>query len=209
MALYLGGKKIVNSLVVDGRVNPERLYILDPDKADEQAGISTQTQGTGMASFIPYISKIQNDATMGTPNMGGKQTFGGSSQACIFRNGYEVGGVQCVQKIPHGVYKKLYVNCQVTAYGTGWIKAYLSLSRSLGFTSSGTASNTIKSIILVDNDKTSTEINNQTGVVINSTNSSLLSAQVVEVDVSAITQDFYFGFWNCDRNIAIRSIYLE
>lgn len=141
--------------------------------------------------------------------MGRKQSFGGSSLACIYRTGYQIGGAIIYKIIKGGTYKKLYVNVQVTSYGTALPRASLTLSTVMSFASSGVPSTNIKEIILVDTSKTPTQINSQEGVVINSTNSGLLSAQVVEVDVSDIDEDFYVGFWNCDRNITIRSIYLE
>ena len=50
--------------------------------------------------------------------------------------------------------------------------------------------------------------NSQEGIVINCVNKTL-AAQIVEIDISDIEVDFYFGIWNCDRNVKIRSIYCE
>jgi hypothetical protein len=142
--------------------------------------------------------------------MGGSGSFNGSTLAVIQRGGYEVGGFFCSGKIPHGIYSKLYVYAQVTASSSGsYIRAKMCLSSALSFTSSGTPDNVLKTITLVDASMTSSDINAQTGVTINSTDPALLSAQVVEVDISDLTQDFYIGFWNCDRILMIRSIYLE
>lgn len=212
MALYVNGKKVVNSLVVDGHTWDSRLWILNPTDTDAAAAVSSQTQANYMSSFVSYISKINQDdlSNDSRPIMGRKQIFNGSSQACAFRGGYQIGGVIFSQKVVGSRYKKLYIYVQVTAYGTGTFqRAYITLSDIMGFLSDGRPSSIIKSVILVDSSKTPAEINSQTDVVISSTNSSLLSAQVVEIDISEINEDFYIGFWNCDRNIAIRSIYLE
>lgn len=209
MALFLNGKKLLNSLVIDGDTGDKKLWILNPDESDAMVNVTSQSQVDYMAAFIPFISKIKEDSSKGTPVMGRKQLFGGSSLACIYRTGYQVGAVIFPKLVKSGTYKKLYVNVQVTYYGTGYPRASLTLSRAMGFSSGGTPTGIIKEIILVDTSKTPAQINSQTGVAINSTDSGLLSAQVVEVDVSEINEDFYVGFWNCDRNIAIRSIYLE
>lgn len=211
MALFLNGKKLLNSLVIDGDTGDKRFWILNPDESDAMANVSSQSQANYTGSFVPYLSKINNDdfANDAKPVMGRKQSFGGSSLACIYRTGYQLGGVIIYKLIKGGTYKKLYVNVQVTSYGTSYPRASLTLSNQLSFSGTGVPSSNLKGITLVDTSKTPAQINSQEGVVINSTDSGLLSAQVVEVDVSAINEDFYVGFWNCDRNIAIRSIYLE
>ena len=209
MALFLNGKKLLNSLVIDGDTGDKKFWILNPDVSDTVANVSSQTQSDFTAAFVPYISKIKQDSSYGFPIMGRKQSFGGSSLACAFRCGYQVGSVIFPILVKCGIYKKLYVNVQVTYYGTGYPRAGLSLSREIGFTSEGTITGVIKGVTLVDTSKTPAQINSQTGVVIHSTDSGSLSAQVVEVDVSEINEDFYVGFWNCDRDVTIRSIYLE
>lgn len=211
MALFLNGEKLLNSLVIDGYTGDKRFWILNPDESDAMANVTSQSQANYTSSFVPYLSKINQDdfSNDAKPVMGRKQSFGGSSLACIYRTGYQLGGAIIYKIIKGGTYKKLYVNVQVTSYGTSYPRASLTLSNQVSFSNTGVPSSNIKHIILADTSKTPAQINSQTGVTINSTDSGLLSAQVVEVDVSAINEDFYIGFWNCDRNITIRSIYLE
>lgn len=183
-----------------------KLWIFNPDIADEVSLLS------GLKSFsdTSYVYKVKDNDSGSVLSLGGSYPFNGTTQPVIYRNGQNIAGVIFLSKIPHGVYQKLYVYCQVTvASATAWKRAFLTFSSALGFSSDAIPTNSIKTVTLVDDSKTPAQINSQTGVTINSTDSSLLSAQVVEVDVSGISQDFYFGFWNCDRTIAIRSIYFE
>jgi len=184
-----------------------RFWVLNPDMSDAINAVSYTPK---YAAYAPYVYKINNNANSGLPNMCGTSTFNGTSQAVVYRNGYEVGGMHFAIQIPHNTYKKLYAYVEVTAYGTGtWRQAYLTCSSSMALGTNGIPSSTIKSVILASGDYTSAQINAQSGVVINSTNNLLLSAQVVEIDVSGFTTDWYFGCWNCDRGIGIRSVYLE
>jgi hypothetical protein len=187
-----------------GSQTPTRLWLMNPDYADAMASASiTRT----LIAYFPYVTKIK--ANENAPVVFGTTSFGGANKACAYRSGRQVSTTYCGIKIPHGVYSKLYVECQVTADGTGWLQARLALTSNLNFTYDAAPASILKGIILVSDSSTSADINAQTGVVINSTDPLLLSAQTVEVDVSDISSDFYFAFWNCDRKIAIRSIYLE
>lgn len=186
-------------------VEENKYWVLNPDVSDVMGSFSP-TQNARY--FFPYVCKIHNNATR---NMVTSEniTFDGSSKACVYRDGYEIGCFFYGLKIPKHKYQKLYVECQVTASGTGWKQAHIVLTRDMSYTSDAVPSNTIKDIALVDDSMTASQINSQTGVIINSTDSTLLSAQTVEVDVSGIEEDFYIAFWNCDRRLALRRIYLE
>ena len=185
----------------------QRLYIVDPEALD-----NINNHGSALYTYtLPYFSKINNDVN--TSNSVVKcnemQSFDGRNVICLFRGGQEIGGAKINIRIPSGIYQKLYVNVMVTAYETAQPLAYLQLSTSMSLSSNGLGDDVIKNIILVSWAKTTEQINGQSGVKINSTDPLLLSAQTVEIDISAITSDFYFGFWNKDRNIAIRSVYAE
>ena len=205
MALYVNGKKVVNSLIVDGKT-VNRYYILDPEVSE---ALYSSSSSSGMSAYIPYTAKVKADASGGTPEMGAYTTFGGSYKAVIRRVGYQVGSVFCGSKIKGGKYKKLYMECEVLSYSGSWYQAVVVLTPTKTVSSDAIPTGAIKTIYLASADKTVEQINSQTGVVINSTNNLLLSAQTVEVDISNITQDFYFAFWNCDRTVQFRSIYLE
>lgn len=205
MALFLNGKQLLNSLVVDGKT-VNRYYILDPEVSD---ALYSSSSSSGMSAYIPYTAKIKTDASDGTPEMGAYTTFGGSSKAVIRRVGYQIGSVFCGTKIKGGKYKKLYMECEVLSYSGSYYQAVVVLTSNKNVSSDAVPSDVIKTVYLASAYKTVEQINNQEGVVINSTNNLLLSAQTVEVDISNITQDFYFAFWNCDRTVQFRSIYLE
>ena len=185
-------------------VMPSKFWIFNPDEADALRTVSTQN-----GAYVPYITQINRGNTSGYPNMYGTTNFGGTTLNVIQRGGVEVGAVTIPIKIPHGVYNKLYARVQVVADGTGWLKASIVLASEISFDGSGGQTNKLKDVILVDTSKTTDQINSQSGVIINSTNNSLLSAQVVEIDISNLDSDFYFGWWNCDRRISFRSVYCE
>lgn len=188
-------------------VPTNRLWLLNPDVSDGMVDVSVTNN---FKYFVPFLCKINNNNSGGNPNVGGRESFNGTSQAVIYRNGVDIGGFYVCNKIPTGKYSKLYVYVEVTASSSGSFQhANIMITSSLTFDQYGRPNNTIKDVILASNSNTSEEINAQTGVTINSTDPLLLSAQVVEVDISGISQDFYVGFWNCDRNISIRSIYCE
>ena len=128
----------------------------------------------------------------------------------IYRTGYYTGGFIFGARIPAGQYSKIYVDIQVTQYGTGWRQCKLYLADRYDLASSGDASGTIlKTVWFASQDKTSAQINAQDGVVINSSSPYTLSRQTVEIDISSIISDFYIGFFNCDLNISVYNLYLE
>lgn len=194
-----------------GGSGTQRLYLLDPDVSDELYDITNAGQVSSLIrTFAPFVAKINNNNQSGYPEMGYWGAYGGQGNKCVLRrNGVEIGAVFIGHKIPHGVYSTLYVNCEVIAYNNGYQHAEIWLSPDGSLDAYCRPGTSLKTVTLVDKDKTAAEINAQTGVVITSTDPLLLSAQTVEIDISNISQDFYFAFWNCDRTVQIRSIYLE
>ena len=181
-----------------------KLWIFNPSEADAIKVASAQT-----GAYIPYITQIKNASASGYPNMYGNTNFGGTTLNVIQRGGIEIGAVTIPIKVPHGIYDKLYANVQVVADGTSWLQAGIMLVSQISFDGNGKQTDVLKEVTLVNNSKTSEWINSQSGVTINSTNPTLLSAQTVEVDISGLTSDFYFGWWNCDRRVSFRSVYFE
>lgn len=202
-------EEMVDAITAIETNSQDRLWILNPDIMDQMYNATGNPTNTNI-QYLPYVSKIKNNATNSTWNGYSRQSFNSVSNVCVvYRGGYEVGGMQIPIKIPGSTYSKLSVYVQVTSYGSGWPQAHIVLTNTLGINNDGTiSSGLLKSITLVNSGTSDSAINSQTGVVINSVNK-LLSAQVVEVDISNIDEDFYIGFWNCDRNIYIRSIYLD
>ena len=180
-----------------------RLYILDPDIMDS---MYDSPHSSGLAC-IPYVGVTQNSSSGFSCPV--SSSFGNLSNVCVVsRGGYQVGGMTIGRKIQAKTYQKMYVNIQVGADGTGWPVAQIVLTSVPKVASNGQIPNGIKSFWLVNRDMTDAEINSQEGIVINCVNKTL-AAQIVEIDISDIEVDFYFGIWNCDRNVKIRSIYCE
>ena len=178
------------------------LWLLNPIKSEAMCA-ATITGG----SYTPCVYRIQDHDSGGYPNLATSVTFGDSTKAVIMRGGYRVGCLLFGEKILGGVYNKLYFECMVTSGGTGnYHEARIDITSDLAMSSGGIPTNILKEVVLVSDSMTSEQINAQSGVVINSTDNLLLSAQTVEIDISSISTDFYVGFWNCDRSIYIRSV---
>ena len=183
-------------------VNVFDTWLLDPVKSEAMCA-ATITGG----SYTPCVYRIQDHDSGGYPNLATSVTFGDSTKAVIMRGGYRVGCLLFGEKILGGVYNKLYFECMVTSGGTGsYHEARIDITSDLGMSSGGIPTNILKEVVLASDSMTSAQINAQSGVVINSTDNLLLSAQTVEIDISDISTDFYVGFWNCDRSIYIRSV---
>lgn len=188
----------------------QRYYILDPDESDSILTTNMTQVDRRLRSFVGFSSVINNNNTNGYPEMGYWGAYGGQGNRAIIRRvPTEMGIVFVGPKIEHGKYSTLYVNCEVLSEGSGYMEAALYLSSDKTVNQYIQPTNSLKAVSLVSQNMTSAEINAQSGVVINSTNPLVLSVQTVEIDVSSISQDFYFSFWNCGRAVQIRSIYLE
>ncbi len=203
MAWYRGGAG-------NGGSSSRGYYILDPDVSDSILTATAAQVNRGLRSFVGFSSVINNNNTNGYPEMGYWGAYGGQGNLAVIRRGpTEMGIVFVGPKIEHGKYSTLYVNCEVLAEGSGYMEAALYLSSDKTVNQYIQPTNSLKAVTLVSQNMTSAEINAQPGVVINSTDPLVLSVQTVEIDISSISQDFYFSFWNCGRAVQIRSIYLE
>lgn len=182
-----------------------RLWILNPEPLDNEH-FSDFNKGGYYAGCLCSTSF----SGASSPVFGGSTTFDGTNQRVIYRLGNGIGTFYFLNKIYHGFYKKLYIECELTADGTGYINSRVILANTnMILDENGMPRDRLKTVFLVSDTMTPEEINNQEGVTINSTDNRLLSAQTVEIDVSDITDDYYVTVMNCDRKIAIRSIYLE
>lgn len=187
-----------------------KLWILNPDVTDSILTDNATQVSNGLRSFVSYSSIIKDNQTSGYAEMGYYGAYGGlGNYGIIRRNGNNFGIVFVGALIPHGKYEKIYVDCEVLAHGSGYQAATIYLCEDKAVNEYIQPSNRLKSVVLVNQNMTSEEINSQEGVVINSTDPYLLSHQVVEIDISDIDKDFYFAFWNCERTVQIRSIYCE
>lgn len=188
-----------------------RLYLADPsivpDLLNSGTG-DTLSYGAKGRSSIPYVYKVKNGNTSAIFG-----AYGGTrndSPYCVYRNGMEVAGFIIAHKVAGATYQKLCIECEVASYTSGgWRQSCAVLTNSLASISSDGIVSGSKTVYLASQDKTSAQINAQTGVVINSTSPYTLDKQTVEIDISGISTDFYVGFWNCDTNLYVYSVYVE
>lgn len=207
---FTGIKSKLNTLYDNIDNIDSKLWILNPEVSDSILTANASQVNSALRSFVGFSSTIKDNTTAGFPEMGYYGAYGGiGNKGVIRRNGNNFGIVFVGPIIPHGKYDKLYVDCEVLAYGTGYQAAHIYLCEDKAVNEYIQPSNSLKSVILVNQSMTSEEINSQEGVVINSTDPLLLAHQTVEIDISNIDKDFYFAFWNCERTVQIRSIYCE
>ena len=181
---------------VSGGGTPSRETIIDPNI---MTAIGSYNTNTVSKQYVPLISRTQS----------GTSSAAEVSRNAVYRIGYFTGGFIFPQKIKAGDYSKIYADVEVTQYGTGWRQCKLYLSSTFALQNSGDGGSIIKTVWLATQDLTSEQINAQAGVIINSTSQYSLSRQVVEIDISSVNTDFYVGFFNCDENIWVYSLYLE
>ena len=194
-----------------GTTPPPRLWILNPD-VSSAVFTDSNLYNSNRSSYVSYAYKVWNNdsASINQPHFSDKTTFNNiSDQPVIYRSGYEIGTIFFFGKIPKNLYTKLYVECEVTSYSSGWKYVAINITSGFSLDSNCVPVSPIKCIKLASESMTPADINNQSGVVIHSTDSLLLSAQTVEIDISDVTDDFYISTSNCGRKLAIRSIYLE
>lgn len=125
--------------------------------------------------------------------------------AYISSNAY----VQIPKKIPASC-QKLYIDCEVKTCEGQWGGTRIDLVGSVGISSRTQPSGTnFKSVTLCGVNATAASINGQSGVVINSTDGKVLPRQIVEIDLSGISDDCYFGFWTITTQLHIYGMYAE
>ena len=176
----------------------EPYFVVNPDDLDN---VGPSRSSFNQSTVMPFLIKMAGGSfTEHFPKIFANDiyTFG--------RDYYQVCSTTNAVKIPHGKYKKLICDVQVVNDGSSYKHANLFFVNSLTFDEYGRPVSPLKDVILVSADKTSAEINAQTGVTIDSTTPTALARQTVEVDISDLQEDFYFGFWNCDVSIYFRSI---
>lgn len=187
-----------NSVTVDveGGIVIGTQYLLNPVWS-RKVGASL---GTGriyqLASYIAYVNgssgynyKVEN------------VTIDGLSTPCIRRNpAYYDGYISFAEPVPAGA-RKLFVQIRYDEQSSNYSR--------MGRLVIGTEFNggTVKSIYFVNSNMTIEEINNQTGVTINSTNNKSLAMQVVEIDISDLHYDIYLRFHDTNANPVLAGIW--
>lgn len=178
-------------------------FILDPDVLEDLGSvISHYNFGTPLPYL--YTTNASFDSSV-LP----KVILINSEYYAFQRSDYGISTTYFSNLIESGKYNKLICDVEVVAGEGSYKHADIVLTSELTTDAYSRPTNIIKDIILCSADKTSEEINEQTGVVINSITPTALTRQLVEIDISDINNDFYFGFWNCDEIIRFVSIKLE
>ena len=100
-----------------------RLWILNPEPLNN-THFSEFTRGK---SYVSY-SASSNYSSGDSPVCNGSTTFDEITQPVIYREGKGIGTIYFLNKIQHGFYKKLFVECEITADGTGYINSRIILA---------------------------------------------------------------------------------
>lgn len=178
-------------------------FILDPDVLEDLGPI---TSNYHFSTPLPYLysTNASFDHTV-LP----KIILINSEYYVFQRSDYGIATTYYSNLIEAGKYNKLICDVEVVPASGSYKHADIVLTSELTIDSVSRPTNIIKDFILCSADKTSEEINEQTGLVINSVTPTELTRQIIEIDISDINENFYFGFWNCDEIIRFVSIKLE
>ena len=151
-----------------------------------------------LASYVGYVSgsssynyKVEN------------VTVDGASTPCIRRNpAYYDGFISFAESVPADA-SKLFVQIQYQEQSSNYGRH--------GRLELGTVFNigntTVKTIYFVNSSMTVEAINSQSGVTINSTNNKSLAMQVVEIDISDLTDDVYLRFYDTNANPILAGVW--
>ena len=139
-----------------------------------------------------------------------KQNEGWSIQDSNYGSGGYSNVVSFVikKKIPKEL-KKLYLKvkaARTNAQYPSTIFRLLDVNKTINFDEWANPSPVVKEVVLAAYNWTTSQINNQSGVVINSTDNNKLDYQTVEIDLSNINADTYVSIWICDSYIYLYSL---
>lgn len=130
-----------------------------------------------------------------------------------YRNGYGSQTAIFDKQLPNDKYSKIYLECSIENYGSATYRhAEVRFAKAFAWTQYGQPTDSYKSYVLADIDKTVAQITQQTGITINPSSNTTLSRQVVEMvipDTSILTGSWYLAIWNCDVTINIFDLYIE
>lgn len=178
------------------------MYLINPDELDVYNGITYKDYGLpasiGLKVYQSDSSRYFNIAT---------HIFNAQSVSCLHRPKTQLGGLTFLSKISQGKYSKIYIRlCVENADSSS--RSYLGISETGGTNNDGWGASGLKTVYFTDSRMTTAEINAQSGVNINSSSNITLSEQLVEIDISDISTDFFITLtsWWCE--IFIREIYL-
>lgn len=182
---------------------PNRLYLIDPDDLDTFAS-STYKEGGLPCSAAEAMYYSDHPFRVLSSSFDGE-----NNKACIYRDNYGVGGMIFTKKIEGGKYSKLYAKLKVVDGGQSQdcrsaicARSTFDFSNEDGWVETGT-----NVWFLINSSKTATEINNQSGIVINVTDNKNCPEQIVEITLPGT--DCYIAFDNWLCSIFVREMYVE
>lgn len=198
---------------------PEKMYIINPNVlaavynngqyTGQDAGGNTYYRGTWQIPVIGKLSSSSSTRSTITPIIS-TYDFGSGIKPCIYRDGWNLGCfVFPSLKIPAGVYSKLFVRITVqSGYANSYTNCAIILTPDPMPASSVAGSNELKRIWLANPQWTPEQIMEQEGAIITgATSDRKIPPQIVEIDISDISQDFYFAMFDCDRSYYIGEVY--
>ena len=173
-------------------------YILNPAWSRKVA----VSLGSGrIYQLAPYIAYVEGSTSYNykVENV----TVDGVSTPCIRRNPAYYGGyISFAEPIPADA-NKLFVQIQYQEQSSNYGRNG-QLVLNTAFNAGGT---TEKTIHFVNSSMTIEAINSQTGIKINSTNNKALAMQVVEIDISGLSNDVYLRFYDTNANPILAGIW--
>lgn len=173
-------------------------YILNPAWNRK---VATSLGSGRIYQLAPYIAYVEGSSSYNykVENV----NVDGVSTPCIRRNpAYYNGRISFAESVPADA-NKLLVQIQYQEQSSNYGR-YGKLEIGTVFDVGNT---TIKTIHFVNSDMTTGAINSQNGVTINSTNNKALSMQVVEIDISDLTDDVYLRFYDTNTNPILAGIW--
>lgn len=162
----------------------------------------TASLGSGriyqLASYIAYVVG-SSSYNYGVANF----TVDGASTPCIKRSPASYSGyISFAEPVPADA-RKLFVQIQYQEQSSNYGR-FGQLELGTVFDVGNTA---VKTINFVNSGMTVEAINSQSGVTINSTSNKSLAMQVVEIDISDLTDDVYLRFLDTNANPVLAGIW--
>ena len=173
-------------------------YILDPAWSRKVGGALGNGRIYQLASYIAYVVG-SSSYNFSVANF----TVDGVTTPCIYRSNSTYSGyISFAEPVPAEA-RKLFVQIgyqeQSSSYGRHGrleIGSVFDVGNTL-----------LKTVFFVNSNMTTDDINSQSGVTINSTNNKSLTMQVVEIDISDLTDGVYLRFFDTNAKPILAGIW--
>lgn len=166
----------------------EKLYLIEAEnEARAYASIyasSPVCYATRLQSNAPYPCYLAN----------------GETQPCFYWFPGDNGTISFVKKIPGGTYSRIYLDIRIIGRSQSWDMFAISCNSTgilTGYYRGNYSGTTYKTWILSQYNSSASDINSQAGIAIHSEDGHNLSRQIVELDISDISDDFYIVAHQC------------